>query len=1186
MGIKDQDIQIMQAQVMGDVPEGGGGPSGTVVPDGVSNAIFDDVTDVARVRGEVNLEKVYAVVRTVSTDKLMGTYWACTQPVDAQIGISLFADPNLFGTRAQAAERMAAYLFSGPTWPGYLLENHISGMRAVQLFCMTDAELPPVGRTLYLVQDEGLATQVSQYVRVTRVSTVVRSFVDDKGTYQALVVTLEIGSTLASDFKGSPPSRYFSRVTGSTLVRDTVVADAAQYYGSTKLAVAAAMGDMSVRLNSIMTQLVPSAQSEVPLAMALPYAAAGLPVPGAAPVSYSCSLTWSSTTALYLPGGCLPGSLQIVTAGMTITDAAGVLKTASGSIGAIDYANGILTLGAGSLNAAKAITYTPAAQVLRAPQSTEIEVTAESRSQSYVGSVIPVPQPGTLSISYRAQGRWYTLSDGGDGLIKGLDASYGAGTVNLDTGAFVVTLGVLPDVGSSIILTWGVPTQETAFPSTTLKASHTMLLNVPAGSAVQPGSLAVAWNLNGVSQSATASNAGVLAGDASGTLSVAQGKLEFAPNVLPAVGTELTVTYVAGPKQQDAFAHPSRTGTGALAVTASLGSMVAGSVEVEWNTVTDLATLGVYTLDELAKMGVIPGDPTQVARDDGAGHLVLNGVTVGTVDYTSGAVSWNPDVSVLIPRPRYEQGHAGLNTYRANYSGIDYVGAPSTYPNDESGWVKLRYNSAGSTSNQTEVLVFAPTFRLVPGMDAQVVAGSVLLMASGVQPWGDSGQGTLREFTASGWLTRGAINYLSGDVTLTSWPAGTVNALTRASCVTTVGENVSSEFVFRTSAAPLRPGSLSIQYAGGDGGTRSVTADTSGVLSASGVSGSVDYETGLVRLRLGTRVVAAGNEGQPWYDAAAVGVDGKIFKPDPAATSSVRYSGVAYSYLPVDDSLLGISAVRLPADGRVPIFRKGGLLMLMAIGMTDPATVSNGQTISTARTRISRVRVVGSDGVTITTGYSADLDAGTVTFTDVTGYQQPVRIEHCTLDLTQCVDVGIDGTVQVYPALTHDYAAGAWACAVMEGGTRYARVSALFDQQTWDGKTWLDTISGDVAPASFNATLAPVVVTNAGAISERWALKFASTSEVDVIGEHVGNIGRFSINADIAPLNPMSGAPYFRMAATGWGNGWAAGNTVRLTTVGAETAVWIARTIKKGASAVVDDSFRLFVFGDVDRPAA
>ena len=121
-----------------------------------------------------------------------------------------------------------------------------------------------------------------------------------------------------------------------------------------------------------------------------PYAAAGLPVPGAAMVNYVASHAWTASIKFNLPGGCLPGSLTIVTDGITVFDDAGLLKTASGTLGSIDYANGILSLNAGSMSGGKAVTYTPAAQLQRAPQSSEIAVTPESRSQSYVGTVMGV----------------------------------------------------------------------------------------------------------------------------------------------------------------------------------------------------------------------------------------------------------------------------------------------------------------------------------------------------------------------------------------------------------------------------------------------------------------------------------------------------------------------------------------------------------------------------------------------------------------------------------------------------------------------------------------------------------------------------------------------------------------------------------------------------------------------------
>ena len=1195
MPIQSGDVKLLKSAVMADVPEGGGAPTGITIADGVSNAIFPDISELDRAGGRVNLRKSFVSVQTGDTDTYFGANVIVAEPPrDPRVSVTLFSTAKTFDTREQAQVRIEAYLNKGPEWAGYLFENHIAGQRVIQLFQRTTDTIPNVGQTLVLIENEGLGTQKEQYVRATSVSVVERTFTyDNDQDYKASVVTVSISDALRYDFTGSPASRTFTRIGSSTKVRDTVVADAGTYVGVVPLTQAASVGDFTIKGASIYTQLVPSAQTETPISFVLPYAAAGLPVPGAVAVSYTASHAWTPTVAFNLPGGCLPGSLSIQTAGITIFDDAGLLKTASGTIGTIDYANGILSLNSGSMSSSKAVTYTPAARILRAPQSSEVPITPESRSQSYVGAVLPVPQPGTLSISYMAQGRWYVLSDGGNGSLKGLDSSYGAGTVNRNTGAFVVTLGALPDVGSSLILTWNVPTQETQQPSTTLKASQTLVLSPPTGTAVQPGSLSVSWEYDGA-KTAAASAAGEISGAATGRVSIAQSRVEFAPNVLPAVGTLLTVSYVAGPKQEDSFAHPSRNGSGQVPVTATLGAIEPGSLEVEWNTLTDEAVLGAYTIQQLLEMGVavsIWRDPIQIARDNGSGAVVLNGISIGTVNYATGQVALNPDVTVRIPRPNYTAvAINGTGRWRLNYSGLSYIDAPSVYPNDESGFVKLRYNSPGSTSSLTETIPFSPTFKLVPGVNAQVVTGTVLLTVAGAQPWGDNGQGTLREFTPSGWVTRGAINYLSGDVALTSWTAGTENAITRASCVTTVGENISSEYVFRTGAAPLRPGSLSVQFARAVGGTQSVTAGIDGQIEATGITGAVDYESGLVRLRFGRMVTAAGNESQPWYAAEGVGADGKIFKPEPVAASSVRYSAVAYSYLPLDANLLGIDPVRLPSDGRVPIFRPGGFAVVGHTGRIT-TSVSNGQTINCARVRLSRVRVVGHDGVVTHTGYTADLEAGTVTFSDVTGYSQPVTIEHRVEDMAVVRDVQISGEISFTRALTHEYpvaspgdpVSGSFVSSALIAGDLFARVSLVFDQATWSG-AWSDALVGSAATATFNNTQYPIQVTNRGALTERWIVRFTNNTSFEVIGENVGVIATGNTSADCAPNNPATGVPYFHLPALGWGNGWATGNVLRFNTIGAQFPVWVVRTVQQGPESVPDDNFTLLIRGDVDTP--
>jgi len=1196
MPIQSGDVKLLKSAVMADVPEGGGAPTGNAIADGVSNAIFPDISELDRAGGRVNLRKTFVSVQTDDTDTYFGANVIVAEPPqDERVSVTLFSTRKTFDTREQAQTRIEAYLNKGPEWAGYLFENHIAGQRVIQLFQRLSDAVPNVGQTLVLIENEGLPTQKEQYIRATAVSVVERSFTyNTDQDYKAAVVTVSLSDALRFDFTGSPASRTFTRAANATRVRDTVVADAGTYVGVVPLTQAAHVGDFTIKGASIYTQLVPSAQTETPISFVPPYAASGLPVPGAAPVSYTASHAWTTTIKFNLPGGCLPGSLTIQTDGITIFDDAGLLKTASGTLGTIDYANGILSLNAGSMSNTKNVTYTPAAQLLRAPQSTEIAVTPESRSQSYVGTVNPVPQPGTLSISYMAQGRWYVLSDGGNGTLKGLDASYGAGTFNKNTGAFVVTLGALPDVGSSLILTWNVPTQETQHPSAVLKASQSLALSPPAGKSVQPGTLTITWpNESGTgTRTASASTSGALSGDATGTLYVAQNRLEFAPNVLPQVGSLLTVSYVAGPKQEDSFAHPSRNGSGQVPVTATLGSIEPGSLEIEWNTLTDNSVLGTYTFAQIYEMG-IPwwSDPTQIARDDGNGNVVLNGSNIGTVNYTTGQVVFNPDVTVQIPRPDYTASRSAAGgKWRLNYRGISYVNAPSLYPNDESGYVKLRYNSAGSTSNHSETFPFAPSFKLVPGVNAQVVPGTVLLTTSGAQPWGDNGQGTLREFTPSGWVTRGTINYLSGDVTLTSWTAGTSNAITRASCVTTVGENISSEYVFRTGAAPLRPGSLSIQFARAVGGTQTVTAGIDGTISASGVIGSVDYETGIVRVRFGTFITAAGNESEPWFNAENVRQDGKIFRPEPVAASSLRYSAVAYSYLPLDAALLGIDPVRLPSDGRVPIFRPGGFAVVGHTGRIT-ASVSNGQTIDCGRVRLSRVRVVGHDGVLIHSGYTTDLEAGTVSFTDVSGYSQPVTIEHRVEDMAVVRDVQINGEISFTRPLTHAYplaspgdpASGSFVSSALVAGDLFARVSLVFDQATWNG-SWSDELVGSAATATFNHTQYPITVTNRGALTERWVVRMTNSTSFEVIGENVGVIATGNTSTDCAPINPATGVPYFRLPALGWGNGWATGNVLRFNTIGAQFPVWVVRTVQQGPESVPDDHFTLLIRGDVDTP--
>jgi hypothetical protein len=295
----------------------------------------------------------------------------------------------------------------------------------------------------------------------------------------------------------------------------------------------------------------------------------------------------------------------------------------------------------------------------------------------------------------------------------------------------------------------------------------------------------------------------------------------------------------------------------------------------------------------------------------------------------------------------------------------------------------------------------------------------------------------------------------------------------------------------------------------------------------------------------------------------------------------MRYNCVAYSYLPLDASIIGIDPVRLPTDGRVQIFTAGDYAVLGHTKSVSQA-VAAGQTVNLGRTRLSRVWIVGQDGKKISTGYTADLDAGTVSFTDVTGYAQPVTIYDRIEDMAMISDAQISGDIAFTRQISHAYPVGSMLSSALVLGDQYAHVKNLFDQATWDGATWSDTLSGNSATASYDKTTYPLVVTNAGAVTERWCLRFTNTTTFQVIGEHLGILGTGNTGADTLVPNPNSTEPYFTLKAAGWGQGWAAGNCLFFQTISAKPPIWLAETIQQGAEVETDHSLTLIARGDVD----
>ena len=1177
---------------MDDVAEGGGAPTSTVIADGVSNAIFPDISELDRAGGRVNMRKLHVSVQTADTATYMGSNMIVAEPPeDPNVSVTLFTTDSVFDRRTEASSRVESYLNKGPLWPGILYENHIAGQRSVQVLQETKTELPAIGQTLVLVQYEGLSNQIEQYIRTTAVESVTRTFYDINGNpYDKAVVTLSISDALRDDMIGSPASKQLSLAANAAKMRDTVVADAGTYVGVTPLAQAAALGDFTVNAASVYTQLVPSSQTESPILDVRTNGLSAALVATGGPVTQTISMGFTTSTNLFVGGPIYPGSLSIVRSGVTATDQGGLLISAAAEVGQVDYDNGIVKLSTnvwGTSGGSHVVTFIPAAVPDLISDQRAILVTAESRSLNYAFVMDDVPLPRTLSISYLAQGRWYVLRDDGAGKLSGNSSANGVGTLNYTTGSVSVTLGALPDVGSSVVV-------QSYSQVTSVTSNNTMLTNngkvyVPINTdgllseekgskSIGIGSVSIGW-MDGTTKLATDDGFGNLTGDATGTVDYTQGVVRISPNTLPTPGTVFLVD-IDGAGGDVSASVPLVNGNIGAA------NIVPGSVSFVVTIRLTYSAPNGWTLNFYNRT-----DPVRIG-DDGVGGLRYqdsgNGffVSCGTINYSTGAINVNMTPSVL-----HDDRLGPLLTFTSPQH-LFFV---------QRNWNALSINiRSAEITTVTADVTYSST---LPGADSvtatvsQYLARTMMVPNYTLKGVGFSLGGTRYQQLTDGTLLKdinptngggtpaGSVSAPLGAVFINSWTTGASSTLTdwrgliAPPSVGAEAPFTTPSSVFRTASSPLRPASLSVLGVMQDGTAFNVTADGNGKINGTRVKGRVDYQYGLVELYF---VNPNGDVGLN-IDLSFLNIAGLTTIPtDLVMLNSLRYNAVAFSYLPLDANLLGIDPVRLPSDGRVPIFRAGGFAVAGHTGKII-ATVSNAQTINAGRVRLSRVRVVGFDGNVINTGYTADLDAGTVTFNNVAGYSQPVTIEHRIEDMGVVREAQISGEVTFTRALTHDYPLGSFLSSALVAGDLKARVSTLFDQTTWTN-VWSDSLIGNTATGTYNDVLAPIAVTNIGAQTERWALIFTNTTTFNIVGEHVGVIGTGNVNEEQAPLNPATNAPYFTIPVLGWGIGWSTGNVLRFNTVGAMAPVWVVRTIQQGPNTGTNHSFTILSRGDVDRP--
>lgn len=275
MPLQTGDIRFALPAVRNDTDNGGGPPTSQLAPDGASNAFFTDISEDDRVGGKVSVVHGHVVLRNTDTDPLLGANVIVAEPPnDDDVSITLVKSPGTFARRPDLVRLVEATSSPGSEFNGFLLENHLAGMRLIYIAQRPGLDPPAINSTLALVADEGLPTELVDYQRVRRVTVSTQTFTEMVGgqyvDFPMQVAACETFSPLKYDLPGSAANRYYGRQAGKTRTRRVNFTDAGTFYSASRLTAAVVPLDMELELGSIYSQIVPNTRTETPLLNQIP----------------------------------------------------------------------------------------------------------------------------------------------------------------------------------------------------------------------------------------------------------------------------------------------------------------------------------------------------------------------------------------------------------------------------------------------------------------------------------------------------------------------------------------------------------------------------------------------------------------------------------------------------------------------------------------------------------------------------------------------------------------------------------------------------------------------------------------------------------------------------------------------------------------------------------------------------
>ena len=1113
--LTQQDLQIYPSQRMTDTPDGGGRMVGQPLK-GEDNEIFPIVSDVDRTMGSFDARLLYPAVLRDDKEPLYGGHFIISEPPRADnVSYLAFKARNYGETRQDIMPRIEAY--SVPTIEGRMtmMGKHLAGVRLIQAYQRIEAPLPKVGERYCLQFEDKSNAQTAyryEYFRIADLSHEVRTFEvpmpnGDVREIQRRVLKMEITNPLANDYEGV---KYPQEGYAQTAVRilETQVADSAAYYGVKPVKTELKQGDLTVSVKEIYEKLVPTATAETPYADRYP-------VIGGASLS-------------------------------------------------VDYERGMIqgVRGIYGLN----VTAVPAAKVSNARHTAYIEIKDGNQGTAWAPLLQPAPAPGSLTVSYMSLGVWYGLSDAGDYILRTEDGT-AAGTVS-DTGSAVLTLPALPDVGSRIVLQWGDASNYRTFdaqasgktPVVRQVSGSALVPSVPAGY-IKPGSLRLSW-------------AGKTAQDDKGRLKgQAQGRVDYMRGAAVVTGgleaAPVTVSYQAYTGKEVAAVIND---TGAAALDTRIGKTAPGSlqlallyrasaaagtarwVKAEYNNLSvggNILAREKHDVKILADSAKYQGQTLIRLTDDGNGGLLLPDGTKlngASIDYADGHIVIPDAKTAGIPiRITLKTGETA--TVAPGASVTDYDGGTSYLLTERTVTGVSVYIEQAAASRIADTAVRTVSVTETPSNLSASIYNGTQGGAPVFNTWAFE-IGGVKIIERNGTLYRNwdyakgageAVGRLTegGEITFTAENLDFAALKITAGILAKNTERVYA-YAGRTEAAPVKPESFTV-YAVANGQTVSGRADADGHITG-GITGSIHYETG-------------------FYQIAAS--DGLI-------AETLRYNAVTQDHIPLDSSIIGIDSVRLPADGRVPVFRKGDMIVIGNRLKQDLGqTFTGGQTVALARQNLDRACLLDAQGRHVSAEkYSIDLAAGKLTFAEplsLAGHTLPLTAVLAWEEENRITAADVSGRLKLQTPLTRDYPQeGTYVSSALVGGDLLVRATEPFAQKTWDG-VWAEAVRGDPVLARLNTANYPMALKSNGAVTERWLIRFTGESTYQLYGETLGLVVQGDIVTDLAPPNPATGKPYFTLPSAAFGGGWSAGNCIRFDTYGTPMPVWILRSVQPSA---------------------